>query len=60
MVSLAGTRAIPRIPEWLAARFHTHASLVQRLPAFRVLLPFGSVPGADARRALLDRLLASR
>jgi hypothetical protein len=59
MVALAGTRAIPRIPEWLAARFHTHASLVQRLPAFRVLLPFGSVPGADARRALLDRVLAS-
>ena len=59
MLALAGTRATPRIPEWLAARFHTHASLVERLPAFRILLPFGSVPDADARRALLERLLAA-
>lgn len=59
MLALAGTRATPRIPEWLAARFHTHASLLERLPAFRVLLPFGSVPDTDARRALLERLLAA-
>ena len=59
MLALAGTRATPRIPEWLAARFHTHASLLERVPAFRILLPFGSVPDADARRALLERLLAA-
>jgi hypothetical protein len=59
MLALAGTRATPRIPEWLVSRFNTHASLVERLPAFSVLLPFGSVPDAAARQTLLESLLAA-
>lgn len=59
MLALAGTRSTPRVTGWLVARFHTHASLVERLPVFRVLLPFGSVPDADERQALLERLLAA-
>ena len=58
MLALAGTRATPGVGTWVRDRFQLHAGLVARLPAFAVRLPFGRLPTADEREALVDQLVA--
>ena len=53
---LSSSRAIPRNPAWQLQRFALHADLLERLPAFRVRLPRGSLPDRPGRKALLERL----
>lgn len=53
---LSSARATPRDPAWQLERFDLHASLLERLPVFRVRLPRGSLPDRPARDALLERL----
>ena len=53
---LSSSRATPRNPTWQLQRFELHASLLERLPVFRVRLPRGSLPDRPARDALLERL----
>jgi hypothetical protein len=56
ILALAATRATPGVQEWIRARFHLHASLVARLPAFALRLPLGRVPTAAERAGLLDQM----
>ena len=59
MLALVRTRATPRVRSWVHARFHANANVVERLPAFRIRLPLGSVPTRLEREALLEPLLAA-
>lgn len=58
LMRLAASRADPRDATGRTRRFHLHASLVERMPAFGVRLPRGSLPDRDFRQALLERVAA--
>ena len=58
LMRLAGSRADPRDAIGRTRRFHLHASLLERLPAFGVRLRRGSLPDAAFRQALLERVAA--
>lgn len=58
LMRLASSRADPRDAPGRTRRFHLHASLVERMPAFGVRLPRGSLPDRAFRAALLDRVAA--
>ena len=58
MLHLAGSRADPRDAIGRTRRFHLHAALLERMPAFGVRLPRGSLPDRGFRQALLERVAA--
>ena len=58
MMHLAGSRADPRDAVGRTRRFHLHAALLERIPAFGVRLPRGSFPDRDFRRLLLESVAA--
>ncbi len=58
VMRLASSRADPRDAIGRTRRFHLHATLLERMPAFGVRLPRGSLPDRAFRRALLERVAA--
>lgn len=56
VMRLASSRTDPRDAMGRTRRFHLHATLLDRLPAFGVRLPRGSLPDRAFRQALLERV----
>ena len=54
MMRLAYSRADTRDADGRKRRFHLHATLLERVPAFGIVLPRGSLPSRAFRQALLD------
>lgn len=54
LMRLTSSRADPRDSTGRTRRFHLHAALLERVPAFGVRLPRGSLPDRAFRRALLE------
>jgi hypothetical protein len=54
LMRLTSSRADPRDATGRTRRFHLHAALLERVPAFEVRLPRGSLPDRAFRRALLE------
>jgi hypothetical protein len=56
LIRLGASRADPRDAVGRTRRFHLHATLLERMPAFGVRLPRGSLPDRAFREALLERV----
>jgi hypothetical protein len=56
LIRLGASRADPRDAVGRTRRFHLHATLLERMPAFGVRLPRGSLPSRAFREALLERV----
>lgn len=60
LVPLSHSRAVPRDGAWRLRRFELHADLLERVPAFAVRLPRGSLPDRSFRQELLERVAPER